>query len=161
MPTTRTLTEAAFYRRWNLLAASGAMLLYIVNQVILKDYFSGKAGIPMIGYFCRCYLNDLLYPLFFLGFCEILLIWIDREIRSFPGLVLLAMSAGLLFEFAGPLVRADAVSDPLDLVCYLTGTCVYYLGLRASVGRVSRQRRKSSKRDEGGVTPQTKECQKG
>ncbi len=122
---TLTLAQAIGLRWCNPAAVSGALAVYIFNQLVLK-----KAGIPVIGFFLKCYLNDLACPLFYLGVCQILLIWAGREITSFIKLLILCMSAGVLWECAGPLVRGNLIADPWDLFCYFAGTCIYYLIMR-------------------------------
>lgn len=117
-----SLKKAIFKRKINLVGMTTAICVYIINKACLIPYTQGQ-----LNYFCRCYLNDLVCPLFFLGYCQILLIWIDHEIKSWWKCMLLIMVAGYIWEYGAPFINAKAVSDAWDLVCYFLGGTVYCL----------------------------------
>ena len=98
-----------------------SMSLYLINKFYLSEIATG-----WIGFFCRCFLNDFMCPLFFLSFSQILLIWAEHEITSYWGIIFLGMSGGILWEYVAPLINPRAVSDPLDLVCYFVGANIYF-----------------------------------
>lgn len=117
-----SLKEAILKRKINLVGMTVAICVYTINKTCLIQYTHGQWN-----YFCRCYLNDLVCPLFFLGYCQILLIWIDHEIKSWWKCMFLIMVAGCIWEYGAPFINAKAVSDVWDLVCYFIGGMVYSL----------------------------------
>lgn len=98
------------------------IILYLMNQIVFKKCFVGE-----VGYFCNCFFNDLICQLFFLPYVQIFLIWVEREIRSYIGFLIVGMTAGLIWEFFAPLINAKAVTDIYDLICYLVGVHIYYV----------------------------------
>jgi hypothetical protein len=96
-------------------------MVFILNNVWLKDITNGTLNM-----FCRCYLNDLVCPLFFLGYCEVIFIWIKNEIKSYSILLLIGMMAGVIWEYFAPVINSKAISDPFDLLCYFIGINIYY-----------------------------------
>ena len=112
--------HAIFKRKMNIFCILFAVGVYIVNKTILIPHISGKLGL-----FCRCYLNDLVCPLFFLGYCEILFIWIECELKSYKEIIILGMSAGVIWEFFAPIINQKAVTDYYDLLAYFVGSLVF------------------------------------
>lgn len=98
-----------------------AVMVYLLNKVLFVHYVSG-----WVWYFCVSHLNDLVCPLFFLGYVQIVLKWVDVEKISYTYCVLLGMSAGFVWEYFAPIINADAVTDTIDLLCYFVGTNIYY-----------------------------------
>lgn len=125
-----TLWQAVWYRKLNLWCICSALMIYGINHFYLSSFDTG----PLAPFF-RGYLNDLVCPLFFLGFCQIFLIWVGHELRSYWPCLLLTMAAGLIWEYGAPLINPRSVSDPLDLLCYLLGCTLYYTLLRRSAQR--------------------------
>lgn len=95
--------------------------VYCLNQLIFKRQFKG-----IVGYFCKCHLNDLVCPLFFLAYAQILLIWVKYEVKTYIGLLFLGMSAGFVWEYLAPIINPKAVTDIYDLFCYFCGIQIYY-----------------------------------
>lgn len=120
-----SIGQALRSRKLNLWCMLAVAVLYSLNKLVLIPHATGA-----VGYFCRCYLNDLVCPLFFLGYCQIFLIWIGRELVYYRHCLLWGMTGGLVWEYIAPLLNARAVSDPLDLLCYFAGTTVYFILLR-------------------------------
>lgn len=108
-------------RKTNIICMTVAVVIYCFNQLLLKKQFVG-----IIGYFCKCYLNDLVCPLFFLSYSQIILIWAKYEIRTYTGLLFLGMTAGFIWEYFAPFINPKAVSDIYDLICYFCGIQIYY-----------------------------------
>lgn len=123
-----TIWQAVEKRKVNYLGIAVAACVYAINKSFLITQITGK-----IGYFCRCYLNDLVCPLFYLGYCQILLLWIGYEIKSFRLCLLLGTISGLIWEYVAPFINSNAVSDPIDIICYFIGTNVYYFFLRGNL----------------------------
>lgn len=121
----RSFRQAIFKRRVNILCMGAALSVYCLNKFLLINISSGP-----IRYFFRCYLNDLVCPLFFLGYCQILFIWVEHELSSYKSCLLLGMSAGIVWEYFAPVINSKAVSDPLDLLCYFIGSTIYVVLMR-------------------------------
>ncbi len=116
----KSFRQAIFKRKMNIYCMVFAIGVYIANKIILIPHIPGELGL-----FCRCYLNDLVCPLFFLGYCQILLIWIDYEFKSFKTIIILGMSAGVIWEFFAPIINHKSVTDYYDLVCYFVGSLLF------------------------------------
>lgn len=106
----------------NLICMAVAITLFILNEMILKEITSGKIKLFFGGHF-----NDLICPLFFLGYCQIVFVWIKKELKSYSLIMLLIMVAGLIWEYLIPLLKPASTSDPLDLMFYFIGANIYYL----------------------------------
>ena len=119
------LRQAIWKRKINLWCILVALIIYVVNKSWLIGHLSGWADA-----FCQCYLNDLVCPLFFLGFSQIMLIWAGHEIESYRYCVLLGGVAGTVWEYLAPLINSMAVSDPIDLICYFIGINIYYICMK-------------------------------
>lgn len=115
------LWHSVWKRKTNVICMVVAVSIYCLNQILLKNQFVGA-----IGYFCKCYLNDLVCPLFFLAYAQIILIWARHEINTYIGLLLLGMSAGFVWEYFAPIINPKAVTDVYDLICYFCGIQIYY-----------------------------------
>lgn len=98
-----------------------AVAIYALNKSMIIPNTSGT-----VGYFCRCYLNDLVCPLFFLSASKIILMWAGYEIHTYKVYVILCLVAGIIWECFIPLIKPGAVKDVWDLVCYFVGTTIYY-----------------------------------
>ena len=109
---------------------AGVAALYLLNRLILKDVTAGWLHL-----LCKNHLNDLACPLLFLPAAEVLLIAIGREQTAFPAVFAIGLSAGLIWEYVGPIINPRSTSDPLDLLCYCAGTCLYYGLLKTAVRR--------------------------
>ena len=118
----KKLWHSTWKRKANIFCLSIAVAIYILNQTLFKNYFAGIAG-----YFCHCYLNDLVCPLFFLSYAQIMLIWAGHEIKTYTRLVLLGMVAGFVWEYFAPIINPKTVTDVCDLFCYFVGIQIYYL----------------------------------
>ncbi len=106
----------------DVLCCGFSLLVYCINNVILKKQCAG-----LLGYFFRCYLNDLLAPIFVLALTGIILGQIGYELKKFWLIMLIGLSAAFVWEFIIPLIKSDSVTDPYDLLCYAGGTMGYYL----------------------------------
>ena len=115
------LWYSVWKRKINIICITVATSIYCLNQLVLKKQLTGN-----VGYFCKCYLNDLVCPLFFLSYAQIMLIWAKCEIRTYIGLIVLGMTAGIVWEYFAPIINSKAVTDVYDLVCYFCGIQIYY-----------------------------------
>lgn len=101
------------------------IVLYVVNNLFFKWKTHGWIQIFFISYF-----NDLICPLLFLSYVNILMMTTGKEIKRLPVLLLLALVASLVWEFVAPIVKPTSVTDLIDIVCYLVGSVVYWLLMR-------------------------------
>lgn len=115
------LWHSILKRKANIICMIIAITVYCLNQILFKNLFEG-----VISYFCKCHLNDLVCPLFFLAYAQIMLIWAKHEIQKYVGLLALGMSAGFVWEYFAPVINPRAVTDVYDLICYFCGIQIYY-----------------------------------
>lgn len=101
------------------------IVLYVVNNLFFKWKTHGWIQIFFISYF-----NDLICPLLFLSYVNILMMTTGKEIKRLSVLLLLALVASLVWEFVAPIVKPTSVTDLIDIVCYLVGSVVYWLLMR-------------------------------
>ena len=127
----------AFKRKCNLYCISFALLVYAVNKIWLINLTAGAVEV-----FCRSFLNDLVCPLFFLGFANILFLWAGFELNSYLKCIAVGMTCGLIWEYFAPVINTKATSDPWDLLCYFIGISIYYLLFRIEVNSLKESKRK-------------------
>jgi hypothetical protein len=78
--------------------------------------------------FFNWYFNDILAGIFFLAYSNLLLLFIKRRIQKFIHCVLYIFFWGIAWEFVvPPLFKANATSDILDIIAYVTGSIIYAL----------------------------------
>lgn len=99
--------------------------LYFLNNLVLKVHTRGR-----LQYFMICHFNDLICPLFFFGYCNLLLITADKEIKKLHWIMLAGLCSGLVWEFFAPVLKPSTVTDWMDIVCYLLGTFLYWCILK-------------------------------
>ena len=118
----------AYKRKCNLCCIAIALLVYVVNKTWLINITAGAAEV-----FCRSFLNDLVCPLFFLGFANIVFLWAGFELNSYLKCLSVGMVCGMIWEYFAPVINPKATSDPWDLLCYFVGISIYYLLLRIEI----------------------------
>lgn len=102
----------------------GAML-YLINNLFLKE------NLPRtISWFFTGYFNDLICPLIFFSYANMLLLTTGRELQRLFFLLAAAAGAGFVWEFAAPLWKDGSVTDPADMLCYFAGSIVYWFLLQ-------------------------------
>ena len=111
--------------RFNIMLIVIVCLLYLFNNQVLKKCTEGLAREFVISYF-----NDLICPVFFCSYVNVLLSFIKQEICKLKWLVLLVLGAGLIWEFFAPLLKPSSVTDIMDLLCYIVGTVFYWFLLK-------------------------------
>ena len=109
----------------NLILMCFAVVLYFFNNFYIKSHTSGA-----VGDFFKYYFNDLLCPFFALGYINLLLITVNREITELWKLLLIIIAAGCVWETIGPLFKSSAVTDVKDLLCYIIGAIAYWALLK-------------------------------
>ena len=112
-------------RPLNIILILVAAALYLINNLFLKKNLPGTAAWFFTGYF-----TDLICPLIFFAYANMLLLTTGREIRRLRSLLAAAAGAGFVWEFAAPLWKDGSVTDPADMLCYFAGSTVYWFLLQ-------------------------------
>ena len=106
----------------NLLVITVTLMLYMINQNI-----KGQIEIPYLGYFMRCYFNDIIGSITFCAYCNFIFNLSNRKMNKLWQIELLMLFCGFVWEVVTPLFRYDTVFDVLDFPMYLIGGILYYL----------------------------------
>ena len=109
-------------------------VLYLLNNLWFKRSMTEEVRWFFTGYF-----NDLICPLIFFSYVNILLLTADREMTGFLPLTASAAGAGLFWEFVAPLIKPGSVPDPADMLCYLAGGVGYWFLLRLCLRKERRR----------------------
>ena len=96
--------------------------LYLLNNFIFKKYSSG-----IFYYFFVCYFNDLICPIGFLAYVNIMLSFVNKNIEKLYQLLSFCFLCGLVWEFITPLMKDSSVTDFFDLLCYCVGGVLYWI----------------------------------
>ena len=105
----------------NLILIISVLILYLSNNVYLKNHTNGS-----MQKFFVCYFNDLICPLLFFSYSNILLICVSKELKKLKWIMLMGLCTGLVWEFFAPVIKPSSVTDVIDLICYLLGTFLYW-----------------------------------
>ena len=95
--------------------------LYFLNNFVFKEKSNGIAH-----YFFVCYFNDLICPLGFLAYVNILLFFINKKIEKLYGILIFCFICGTVWEFVAPLLKESSVTDFYDILCYCIGGLMYW-----------------------------------
>ena len=74
-------------------------------------------------WFMQCYFNDILAGILLNAFAQIMLTNKGFKYTPYRGLCL-TIVAGIFWEYIAPLFNSRSVSDPLDIIAYLTGCII-------------------------------------
>ena len=77
-----------------------------------------------------CYFNDLICPLLFFSYANLLLLTVDKEITQLWLTCLVGLCASCFWEFGAPYIKSTAITDPIDIAFYLAGSIIYWGILR-------------------------------
>lgn len=110
----------------NLILIVIVLFLYTLNNLFLKKYTQG-----IIQLFLRCYFNDLICPLFFISYSNLMLISVNKEIKELKHIMLFGFSSGMIWEFVSPIINSRSVTDKLDLLFYIIGAFLYWCSVKA------------------------------
>ena len=100
--------------------------LYLLNNACLKNVFRYTD----IGWFFVGYFNDLICPIGFLSYLNIIYSCVDYRIQKISEILLWMLVAGLVWEFIAPMIKSNSVTDVWDLICYQLGGVLYYCILK-------------------------------
>ena len=115
------LVESIRKRPINLVLLIFVISAYLLNNLFLKEHSRG-----FLWLFFVCYFNDLICPLLFFSYANILLIMIGREIEHLWLICLISLCTSCVWEFIAPLMKPSSTTDPLDVLCYTIGGIVYW-----------------------------------
>lgn len=109
----------------NILSAAVTFGLYLINRRVRT-----MAGEGALGFFLRCYFNDIVGSVTFMSLANIILMLLGfRGINKLLYIEVLLLGAGLFWEYGAPLIRSDTVSDPFDIIAYLLGGVIYWIAV--------------------------------
>ena len=94
---------------------------YLLNTFIFKKIHTG-----IFHYFFVCYFNDLICPIGFLAYVNIMLSFVNKKLDGFLLILTFCLACGLVWEFVAPLLKGNSVTDLYDLLCYCVGGTLYY-----------------------------------
>lgn len=121
----KKIVESIRKRPVNLMLLILVVFAYWINNLFLKEHSGGLLRVFFIGYF-----NDLICPLFFFSYANMLLITVGKEIARLWVICLVSLCTSCIWEFVAPLMKPSSTTDPLDIFCYITGGVVYWAILR-------------------------------
>ena len=103
------------------------ILLFFLTIYIFNRIFKSYIDIYIIGYICKCHLNDFIGGIVFCIYTNFVLIFNNKKpITNFIQLFLLMLIVSLIWEYFFPLILPYSTSDILDVFSYLLGTITYY-----------------------------------
>lgn len=105
----------------NLILIIIVLFLYFLNNTYLKSYTKG-----IVQKFLICHFNDLICPLFFISYSNLLLISVNRELKKLKWIIVFGFCSGLIWEYVAPLIKPSSVTDMVDLLFYTLGTFLYW-----------------------------------
>lgn len=105
----------------NLMIMIFVFILYLTNNLLLK-----KIGPSFLKYFFVCHFNDLLCPSLLLGYSNILLLTIGKELKKLHHILMFCLAASIVWEFVAPVFKKTSITDWFDVVCYLLGGIIYW-----------------------------------
>lgn len=99
-----------------------AMTIYAINR-ITKTY----NNIPVIGYLCKCHINDCIGGIVFSAYVNIVLgLWKYPPITKLFHICVMMLCCGVVWEYVCPLFLDYSVSDFWDILSYVLGGVLYY-----------------------------------
>lgn len=104
------------------------ILLFFIIIYFFNRLFKSYINVYIIGYICRCHLNDFIGGIIFCIYTNMLLVLNNKmPINKISHLILFMLFVSLLWEYFFPLFLPYSTSDILDVFSYLLGTTIYYL----------------------------------
>lgn len=117
----RKIYNSAQKRPINIILLVCVIGLYFVNNHYLKAHTMGN-----IRLFFICYFNDLMCPLFFFSYANLLLITVNKELHRFWSIIAVGICTSLVWEFFAPLIKPSSTTDLVDIICYMSGSVIYW-----------------------------------
>lgn len=117
-------------RPLNIVLICVVAILYAVNNLCFKILLPYN-----IRWFFVCYFNDLICPLLFLAYCNILLLSANKEVTNLKTLFFMGLAAGVVWEFGAPILKTTSTTDMMDIVCYVGGSILYWFLLKRNLNK--------------------------
>ena len=111
-----------YYRFENLLIFLICIFLYILNTIILSNINNYE-----INYFFTGYFDDLIAPLLLFSYINLLLSLRENKIYSLKYLIIIIILCSFIWEYLVIFIKPTTVSDPIDVIFYITGTIIYWM----------------------------------
>ena len=121
----KKIVESIRKRPVNLMLLILVDFAYWINNLFLKEHSGGLLRVFFIGYF-----NDLICPLLFFSYANLLLNSVGKEFARLWVICLVSLCTSCVWEFVAPLMKPSSTTAPLDIFCYITGGVVYWAILR-------------------------------
>lgn len=100
----------------------GVLILYFFNNLYLKSHTGGT-----VNYFFICHFNDLICPLLFVGYSNMLLLTVGKELKKLHWIALYCFCASLIWEFFAPVLKPTVTPDWWDVAFYMAGGILYWV----------------------------------
>lgn len=117
------------------------LIVSVIGAYLLNNLFLKKNSTGIIHYFFMCHFNDLICPLLFFSYINLLLLTVDKELTSLWKICLISICTSFVWEVWAPLVKKSSITDPIDVVCYFLGSIIYWNVLNFTQKRNSHPRR--------------------
>lgn len=119
----------SFYRyvkmkRKNVMVIATCIFFYMINKCILTCCFSYHS---ILSLFFHCYLNDVLCGILFPAYCNLLLENRYAALNRLWKIELLLFCCGIFWEYGAPFFVPNSISDPWDIIAYMSGGLIYWL----------------------------------
>ena len=103
-----------------------SLILYGINRLYLKEIVRN----PFISYLLKCHANDFLGGVCFVAYMNLALAYSKYSgwiIDTYAIAIVIMLTCGILWEYVFPLIYPRGVSDPLDIIAYISGgmTCIF------------------------------------
>lgn len=96
-------------------------VLYMLNNNFLKS-----SSPDTVRWFFISYFNDLICPLLFFSYVNILLLTKNLELSRLRHIIPFCVVVSVVWEFGAPLFKPSSTTDFLDIVCYFKGSISYW-----------------------------------
>lgn len=118
-----------YWLKKNIVFSTIIFFIYIVNRLI-KSYIN----IPIVGYICKCHLNDFIGGMLFCSYVNIVLVLNSKKpLIKLNNLIIFMFMVSIAWEYIFPLILSYSTSDIFDVLSYLLGTIAYHLFVKKTV----------------------------
>lgn len=97
-------------------------LLHLMNKYVFLNINNST-----IHYFFSCFFDDLLAPLLLFSYINLLLSIYGKKIYTLKFLIVFILIVSVVWEYLIVYIKPTSVSDPLDVLFYVTGTIIYWI----------------------------------
>lgn len=106
-------------------------VLFYLNSYVVQGYLKEAYTNSFVTYVAQCYFNDFLGGLAFMCYTNLLigLVKLEMRFKTLKATVIFMLICGIFWEYVAPLFVENSVSDPLDIVAYVSGAVVYWVFL--------------------------------